>query len=338
MTVAYRSRQPVREFAAVSAPRRIWVTWERQRRNQTLSDALGAVLFEVIVPGGRVSRYLSSLRLTLGIFRAERPEVIFVQNPSMVLAAFAVVYGRLKRIPVVVDAHYAGIRPFEGAKPWANRLARFIARRALVVIVTTAGHAGLVASWGGRACVLQDPMPTFSEAEAEAVCLPGRRKVVFVCSWAADEPYDHVVAAARRLPADTYVYITGNPQGRDDRLRPLPENVVLTGYVSEARYLGLLRACDVVVDLTTREDCLVCGAYEALAMGKRLVTSGSRALREYFRAGALYTDNSAQDLAAKIMEAMQSEELPHAASDVHRQLVEEWARSKQGLESLLSGA
>lgn len=315
--------------------KRIWVTWERQRRNRTLSESLDAKLFEVVVDGGPLRRYLGCLATTLRIFLREKPSLIFVQNPSLILAAFAVAYGKLRRLPVVVDAHYAGIRPLDGKKAWANRLAGLIMRFADLTIVTNQGDHRYVGERGGRPFVVPDPMPHLKRAGT--VRLRGRNNVLFVCTWANDEPYDHVISAARLLPDDTHVYITGNPKGKQRRFEPMPANVVLTGYVTEEEYVAMLASCDVVVDLTTRDDCLVCGAYEAVAMGKAMVLSGTAALRDYFAGGGLYTDNSVADLAAKITEAIEKKAaLMVAARELHEKRREEWLLTKQRLESLLA--
>ena len=53
---------------------------------------------------------------------------------------------------------------------------------------------------------------------------------------------------------------------------------------------------DATIDLTTRENCLVCGAYQSIAAGKPMVLSKTRALQTFFPAGAVYTDNSAADI------------------------------------------
>ncbi len=81
----------------------------------------------------------------------------------------------------------------------------------------------------------------------------------------------------------------------------------LSGFVSEPDYVELLSSARVIVDLTTREDCLVCGAYEALALGRPLVVSDSRALRELLRDGAVFARNEPEDIARAVAEASADE-------------------------------
>ena len=57
------------------------------------------------------------------------------------------------------------------------------------------------------------------------------------------------------------------------------------------------------MDLTTLEDCLLCGAYEALAAGKPLVISNTRALADYFGAAAILTDNTPEAISERVQRA-----------------------------------
>jgi glycosyltransferase involved in cell wall biosynthesis len=317
--------------------KKVWVTWENQRRNVTLSRELGAELYIVEYGGrGRLARYLSCLRKTIAILGPEKPDVLFVQNPSIVLALFAVLYGKAVRTPVIVDAHNAGLFPFEGKKVWANRMAKFILRQAAVTIVSNDGLAVHVEAEGGRSFVLPDPLPNFPEVGAER--LKGRINVLYVCSYAADEPYREVIAAARSLDSETCIYITGNPGNRLEHIPGgIPENVVVTGFLPEERYVSMLASVDVVLVLTNREDCLVCGAYEAVAVGKPLVLSDTQALRAYFRRGTLYTDNSIGDIATKVGEALrENSSLAREIRLLHSELSSEWQKRRDTLEKVVA--
>ena len=75
--------------------------------------------------------------------------------------------------------------------------------------------------------------------------------------------------------------------------------MIFTGFVPEDEYLALLQGADAIIDLTTREDCLVCGGYEGVAVERPLILSDTAAIRSYFSDGVRYTDNSADDLEAR---------------------------------------
>ncbi len=64
------------------------------------------------------------------------------------------------------------------------------------------------------------------------------------------------------------------------------------------------------------ENCLVCGAYEALAINKPLIVSRTASLSEYFGDAAVLTDNTAEAIRASVLAAFaQREELVRKAED-----------------------
>ena len=99
---------------------RLWVTWEKQRRNRTLSAALDAELCEFTYKLPRILKYPLFIILTVVKVVSVWPSMLFVQNPSIVLSFVSVFFGKLLRIPVVVDAHNSGVFPFGGKHPWAT--------------------------------------------------------------------------------------------------------------------------------------------------------------------------------------------------------------------------
>lgn len=320
----------------MSAKDRIWITWEHQRRNRTLSAVLDAKLFELDVRAGRMKRYFICIYRTLRILADENPSLVFVQNPSIVLSLLAMVWSRFTRTPIVMDAHNAGVYPFEGKYSWANWIARFLFRTVNLTLVTNNGLAAYVEQSGGQAFVLPDPLPIF-DAPMPRAPESSRPRVLFICTWAADEPFLEVIEAARHLDHDITLYITGNSGGRETTgPMPLPNNIVLTGYLSDTDYEVLLRSCNVIIDLTTRQDCLVCGAYEALAAEKPLVVSDTGALRDYFDRGTQYTNNRALDIVEKIRSALRREtEMVNEMMVMKAMKIRDWSLQRQNLERQL---
>ncbi len=317
--------------------KRVWITWEQQRRNRTLSRALNAKLFQFDFNYSPIFRYTLALWKTLNVFISERPDIIFVQNPSIVLAFFSVTYGLLVGIPVIVDAHNAGVYPFAGKKMWANKIAEYLFRNASATLVSNEILAGYVRAKGGNAIVVPDPIPEF-KAPLQAKLFNGTFNVLFICSWADDEPYVEVMKAAAMLEDNIRIYITGKSKGRERKIgNAIPENVVLTGYLPEEEYEKILLSSDAVIDLTTRSDCLVCGAYESVAAEKPLIVSDSKVLRDYFSKGVLYTDNTSLDLALKINTAiLKREQLQREIRELKIEKQKEWANLMSRIENVLS--
>jgi len=244
----------------------LWLTWEKQVRNRNLSARVGARLVEINRPGGKLRRYALCTAKTYAALRHCRNGLVFVQNPSLLLVIEAIVMRKFLHYTLVMDAHNAGIFPAEGRRAWLQRLADWATRRVDLVLVTNDGLAGRVRRNGGIPFVLPDPLPIFfSEARPQMQVAPeSEHTALFVCTWAADEPYLEVLAAAEKLPNIRFV-ITGNSRGRERKFgRRVPRNVCLVGYLPDKAYERALFDCSFVIDLTTRDDCLVCGAYEAV--------------------------------------------------------------------------
>ncbi len=289
--------------------RRLWITWEWQRRSIELAQAFGCEL-AVFDFAGRPFRYTRSLAATVALLARRRPSVLFVQNPSMILAAFSCAAGTLFRFPVVVDRH-SSFRLGEDVQTtlagrvfW--RLHLFTLRHADLTIVTNSYLAELVTAAGGRAAVLPDRFPTLRSAAR--VPTEGTISLLFPASYNRDEPIDAVLDACRELSSDIHVYVTGNYRKHDPTLPArAPANVTFTGFLAEQGYVDLLSSVDGVLALTTAQACMLCGCYEAIGAGKALITSDQAVLRDYFDR-AMFVLNDPESIAEGIREFARNKE------------------------------
>lgn len=290
-----------------TASDRLWITWEKQRRNSSMADWLAADLHELDHSGGRVARYVALCYRTCLLLIRQRPRIVFFQNPSIVLSALVALLKRLRIIDckIVGDFHNAGVFP-----PYGAAVCRWIARSSDLTIVSNDNLAGIVRGWGAQAVAIPDPLPVIHHgAPADSAEIAATRSFVFlfVCSWAEDEPIANVVEAARLAAADHpefQVYITGRPKIEKYLAGvAIPASVTLTGFLSAADFDALLGRADVVIDLTTRADCMVCGAYESVAAEKPAILSDNPPTRSYFSEGVLFTDNSGADIHRQMVAA-----------------------------------
>ena len=269
------------------------------------------------------------LRTVLTLLR-QRPRLVLVQNPSMVLALFMVAVGRVSNIRVVVDAHNEGVAPFSPRLRWLSPLYALVQHWAHRTIVTNEALARIVRANRGRPVVLPDRLPGFERVQSRG--LKGRYNFVYICTFAKDEPFREVIGAGRLLDKDTVIYITGRHERAGLGGGRMPENVVLTGFIPEQAYVDLLFSSNGVIDLTLMQDCLVCGAYEAVALGKPMVLSDTRALRAYFREGAVYTDSTGEGIAHAVRTVIRDEgRLKEEVRRLSRTLREEWKQQHEHL-------
>jgi len=229
---------------------------------------------------------------------------VFIQNPSLVLATLVLLARPfLGRYRVVMDAHNEAVTPFTFTQwpiPW---LARRALRRADVTIVTNEALAKIVRAAGGRALILPDRLPTAPIAP-KSVPLTDELQVMVVATYAADEPIAEILDAARELGAGYRFSFTGNPKKLPAEQRDrAPANVRFTGFIPEHDYWVLMADSHVMLDLTLKPNCLVCGAYEALALQKPMVLTGNPATRDLFDKVALFpASERGADIAATLRE------------------------------------
>lgn len=216
-----------------------------------------------------------------------RPDVTLVSNPPPFAALTAWLHHRMHGGHFVVDAH-TGVFLEPKWKPFAP-LNRFLMRRAALTLVTNKGLCDIVERWGGRPFILPDPLPTLSPASVRFPFEANRFNVSAVFSFYEDEPVDEFLAV-RQLPEDMRIFVTGD-SSRAAR-RNLSPSVHLTGFLDRPMYDALLQQSDAAVVLCTRPHTMLCGAYEAAAAGKPLVTSESDAMRSEFRRGTVFVENT----------------------------------------------
>jgi glycosyltransferase involved in cell wall biosynthesis len=277
-------------------------------------------------------RYLVQALETWPILRRERPEVVFVQAPPIFCAVVAYLYAKLFRAKFVIDTHSSTFI----SKRWRRflKLHRWLSRAAATTIVTNKRHADIVEGWGAKASIL-----AFTPGDlpaGEGYPLFDGFNLAVTCSFDMDEPVENLLESAQIL-SDVNFHVTGDPNRLSDLVKDKkPENLHFTDYLPLGRYVGLLRGVDAVMDLTTWDDTLLMGAFEAVELEKPLITSNSEALREYFSVGTVHVDNSVEGICEGIRRAR--EELPSLQKEMailRKQLNLDWETKFTDLERLL---
>ena len=308
----------------------LWLTWEVQRRTTELAGRLGVVLVRLLYEGPRWRRYPVLAVATIAEIARRRPRWLIVQNPSLIMTGLVCLLKPLFGFRLIVDRH----TNFMLAVPPCFRRRVFVAisdftlRHSDLTIVTNDFLKDLVAEKGGRAIVLQDPIPEFEPSD------PGLPKTgrqgFFVCTYAPDEPYAEVILAASQLTGQGRLVVSGRPP-RSGFAEPVAQAlagsdvVEIAGFMSEERYVDVMQQSDFVMVLTRSEYCLVCGAYEAFSLDKPLILSDRVALRDYFGELPRYVDNTVEGLREALAAAFRGE-LPSndAVADYRRRMTEDW--------------
>jgi hypothetical protein len=315
----------------------VWITWENQRRNRELSKSLDIPLFELSEIdniSNLFRKYIKGIMKTLKILLEERPELVICQNPSLVLAFLLVISKRFFKIRVFVDSHNAGIFPKEGKSSLLIRLAGFIQRHADLTIVTNIALKEHVENNGGKSFVLPDKIPDLPHIKT--IPLKGKYNFLFICTFASDEPYIEVFEAARRIGPDICIYVSGNFKKKGVIPGSLPENLMLLGFIPDEEYIGMMRSVDATIVLSERENCLLCGAYETVALEKPMILSNKKALRNYFNKGVIYSENIREDIAKAIYIVLEKRvNLSAQIKQLKKYRLAEWEIMKKELQGIL---
>jgi hypothetical protein len=239
----------------------------------------------------------------------------------------------LLRYRVIVDAHNEAVGPVVHPGPIVRRVARRLLAAADFTIVTNSALAAVVREAGGRPLELVDPLPDVPEGTAQYEDSPN---VVVIATFAPDEPLDQIVAAAASPRCRSLQFlVTGRPPANWVS-RTLPANVRLSGFMPEEAYWSALARAAVIVDVTTMPSCVVCGAYEAVAVARPIVLANDSVNVEIFGAAAVYVDASAESIAAGIAEAYgRRDEIVASVPGARASLDERWRRGASRLLAAL---
>lgn len=306
-----------------------------------LAASLNCKLYILEYPGR--FRYIKCLVKTFLILFKNKPTILFVQNPSMLLACFSVLFLKLVfNIPVVVDRHtnfyLTRPRQLTFREFFFHALSFLSVRLADLTIVTNQDLAHVVRIQGGKSFVLTDKIPDLDNVNnVELKCRKKRCSVFFITSFANDEPVKEVFEACKLLEEQEIdFYVSGNYSKLDPKLiNDLAHNVLLTGFLSEVEFVERLCSVDVVLVLTNVDYTLLCGCYEAVAAKKPLVTTNTKVLMDLFE-GAFFVKNDARSIAYGISQVLQQIDLYSSKTkEMKIQISDHWNVAKTELEQII---
>jgi glycosyltransferase involved in cell wall biosynthesis len=273
-------------------------------------------------------KYIVQFFKTQYVLLTNRPKVVFVMTPPVFAVLSIYFHSFLRRISYIIDAHTAAfLLPRWKYLQW---LQRFLCRRAITTIVTNEYLASHVESGGGHATIIRD-VPVMYDI-TEHFSISDKFSIAVVCSFNYDEPIEEIFEAARQL-SDIQFYMTGNPKDLAPYLASIvPENLALTGFLSNSAYMSLLTKADAVMTLTTRDHTMLRGAYEAVYQGTPVIISNWQLLRHAFQQGAIHTDNSRAEIVSAVRDMQIHHDLYKAdVLKLREKKYEEWEKQKNML-------
>ena len=270
----------------------LWITWERHRRTRSLAAEFGMDLYEIIYSGNAVLRYCYSILKTLVILIKERPDVLLVQSPSYILSFFAALLKPIFGYKLVIDAHNGVTHRLEARQSRLVGLIEYAVTRADLVIVTNDSVAHILAPYQSSVIELPDMIPVIrSQSLPASLSNKARPYITLIASFQYDEPIDYILEACKTVLEETsgHVFVTGKvPAAFNGKTFKGHPNITFTGYLSHDHFDGLIQHSDLLIDISTEEPILVCGGYEAIAVGVPAIVSDSPISRKISSRGFIY--------------------------------------------------
>lgn len=277
-------------------------------------------------------KYLGQSCKTLYILFVERPEAAFVMSPPVIAVLPVAFYALFANIPYVIDAHTAAfLHPRWKRWQW---LQRFLSRHAVTTIVTNDYLARYVQSGGAKATIITDIPVVYDFLEEFEV--DRKFSIAIVCSFNYDEPIEEIFKAAEQLP-DFQFYMTGNPKDLHAELAKIvPDNIVLTGFLSNSTYGSLIKKASAVMTLTTRDHTMLRGAYEAVYQETPVIISDWSLLRNSFDEGAIHVDNSVDEIVRALIEMKNNYPFyKNGVKSLRKKKYNEWNEKKEKIKACL---
>lgn len=325
----------------MSSQKVLFIVWaNNSRRAETIAAHFGGKASLQFNAKLKKKKWLAPLRYAQaawGSWQAlekEKPQAVLVQTPPVFAGMLVWAWCKLRKRKYAVDAHSGSF--YYSRWKWALPLQRWISRRAAICLVAHEDARQIVQSWGAEAIFLEDKIPSLPPTPGELGSV-GNKRIAIVSSFDYDEPEEELFEAARRLP-DVQFYHTGNwRKASAALLEKKPENLTLTGFVSDEEYRALLHNVQGVIVLTTEPNLLNCGAYEALAVEKPGIISDWPGLRSYFRRGFVYVKNTPQDIADGVQKLFTEQDgLIAEGKTLLTELSSDWERKAAQVASKLS--
>ncbi|MHB8711800.1 MAG: glycosyltransferase [Trichloromonadaceae bacterium] len=309
----------------------VWIAWERQRRSTVLSTEFGCELFIYEVKHRfKMLRYFYASLETIKFIKKNRPEFVFGQNPSMLLAILLCIIKKRYAFKLIIDRHSNFLFNYKlnGFYYLFHALSRYTIKYADLTLVTNEKlKIEYIDQIGGIGAVLPDKIPNMIVNQSNEVDkFKFEKSVFFITSFSRDEPIREFFEAIKDID-NVYFYVSGDYTKGSYNVENKGINYELTGFTSEEVFKKTLNSVDAVMVFTKHEYTLTCGAYEGIAVGKPIIVSNTSAIREYFKHGAIYCDMSAESIKNGVIECFSRyEEIVKELEDYRIVMEMEWAK------------
>lgn len=177
-----------------------------------------------------------------------------------------------------------------------------------------------------KVLILSDPLIEFNEK----ININKKIKVFIPLSF-RDEPLNELLKAIDELKGE-YLFLCTT------RKRKYFKNLINLGYLKYEDYLKILNSSDIILALTKREYTTLSIAFEAISLGKCIISSNTKALRNLLGKSAAFVNNDSDSIKKALImlkEERHRKELEKKVSELKNRLKREQDRKIEYLRRLL---
>lgn len=320
----------------ISKVEKMWLSWHYQARTRNIAQSLNVPVYEYFRNDNLLSRHLFSSLWTIKILFTMRPDKILIQYSFLLLLIIAIYkILRFNKVILIVDCHTKALR--RKARGIFNLIfwpiKKFSFKSADLTIISNIGLVPDIKNLHKNFIILPDKIPE-EKIKLDKSYPP--KYCVYISSFSVDEPFDEILEVSEIMKKYIKIFWTGNYPQKVNTIRSMYTNIEFTGYISFDEYYNLIANADCLLALTTEEDCLQSGAYEAISFEVPLVISDTKALKSFFKDAAIYTDHSPKNIAQAIVEAMNNSlNLKNSMKELKKMRSEEFDSELQKIKNLL---
>jgi len=278
-------------------------------------------------------KYLVLTICTLYVLLRCRPKYIIVMVPPIIACIPVWLYCVFSGSKYAIDAHTAAIL----MKRWKRILfiRQFFSKRAAVTIVTNSHLEKEIVQKDVSTMIIRDIPIIFPDSKSKI--LKYKSNIMVVCSFHSDdEPILEIMIAAS-YHASTQFHISGDSKKLSNKIiQNKPSNVHFTGFLSRQEYSGYMRSVELVMAITNRDHTMQRGAYEAIYMGKPVITSNFPLLVDSFSKGAVHVNPDAHSIEVGIRKALNNiDVLTDQAIELRNDKIKIWKTKQIELSNIL---
>lgn len=289
----------------------LFIAWKNDCfRSRSTARTFGCPIELLGAGAGSPGRYVQLIAATWRLLRRRRPRTVICLNQPPMLPLVCGIWAWLHGGRVIQDFHSGAFS--HGRWRVFRPMYRWMTRHSPVTLAHNRDDAARLKAWNASTALLLT-LPGLPDPSLAVEPAAGRPRLLFVCTFAADEPVHSALRAFAACPEADF-WVTGNFRKAGLVPDQVPPNVRLLGFVDYPAYLQAMATSTAVITLSDRPHIMQMAVEEAITMGLPVLTNRSPTLEEALGDAGVFVALSPEAIAAGVRELLaRRDPLRHAA-------------------------